>query len=85
MIESMLPELSLPEEDRIICLRDVEESLKSRINGIDAWLSEVGNFCKTEQKHCEEGTVERAYWHHGYMMALRDALDLLKRNSKALC
>jgi len=76
--------MRLSDEDRIIRLSDVREFLKTRADGIDAWLSEVGNCCKTEQKHCEEGTVERAYWHHGYMMALRDALDLIERNSQAL-
>lgn len=69
---------------RIVQLSDIEDSLRKGADGIDSWLKKVGNSCKTEQKHCEEGTVERVYWHYGYMIALRDALDLLKRNSRAL-
>lgn len=30
----------------------------------------------TEQRHLDPGTVECAYWHHGYLMALRDVLNL---------
>jgi len=29
-----------------------------------------------EQKHLDAGTVERAYWHYGYMIALSDVLCL---------
>jgi hypothetical protein len=37
--------------------------------------------CQVEQKHLDAGTPERVYWHYGYLCALRDALDLLKRSS----
>jgi hypothetical protein len=36
-----------------------------------------GDSCFAEQLHCEEGTRERAYWHYGYMVALRDVLGFL--------
>ncbi len=29
------------------------------------------------QEHLDEGTPARAYWHFGYMMALRDLLDIM--------
>jgi hypothetical protein len=29
-----------------------------------------------EQRHLDPGTIERAYWHHGYLAALRDVLAL---------
>jgi len=71
-------------QESLVQLRDVADSLQKRIDGIEAWLSEIGSSCQIEQRHCEEGTVERAYWHYGYMVALRDALDLLKRNAQLL-
>jgi hypothetical protein len=33
--------------------------------------------CFTDQKHLEEGTQERIYWHYGYMVSLRDAVRFL--------
>lgn len=37
----------------------------------------VPDHLKQEQKHLDEGTVERDYWHYGYLMALRDLLGLI--------
>jgi hypothetical protein len=71
-------------QNSLVQLSDVADSLQKRADAIDAWLSEIGTSCKVEQRHCEEGTVERAYWHYGYMVALRDALDLLRRHSQRL-
>ena len=34
---------------------------------------------ETEQKHLEEGTEERIYWHCGYLSALTDVLNQLRR------
>ena len=48
--------------------------IEDRIKGIREWLKKEAPECFTEQKHTEEGTQERIYWHHGYMMGLRDAL-----------
>jgi hypothetical protein len=71
-------------QGRVAELTEIALSLRKRADGIDAWLQEIGNSCKTEQRHCEEGTVERAYWHYGYMVALRDVLDLLQHYSQPL-
>lgn len=71
-------------QNSLVQLSDVADSLQKRADAIDAWLSEIGSSCKVKKRHCEEGTVERAYWHYGYMVALRDALDLLRRNSQRL-
>jgi hypothetical protein len=80
----MPPEAQNLCQDRVINLSEVANLLQKRVDAIDSWLSEIGSSCKVEQRHCEEGTVERAYWHYGYMVALRDALDLLKRNAQLL-
>lgn len=51
--------------------------LRMRADGIDRWLeTNEGHNCKDVQAHLDEGTAERAYWHFGYMMALRDVLRL---------
>ena len=31
-----------------------------------------------DQRHLDMNTSERDYWHYGYLVALRDALDLLE-------
>lgn len=55
----------------------VDEVLKSRLDGIMKWLEENQSECRTEQRHLDEGTQERAYWHYGYAVAIRDVLALL--------
>lgn len=57
---------------------ELKTKMSQRANRLDVWLDQIDAPCKTEQKHCEEGTVERAYWHHGYMMALRDILKQME-------
>jgi hypothetical protein len=72
------------DKDRVVQLRDVVEALRQRADGIDSWLGEIGSLCKSEQKHCDEGTVERVYWHYGYAVAVKDVLDLLLSRSQAI-
>jgi hypothetical protein len=55
--------------------------LIERTKGINEWLMEVRPSCFSEQRHLKEGTVERAYWHYGYMVALSDALRILTGES----
>lgn len=43
------------------------------------WLSDNSPFCFVEQKHLDENTPERAYWHYGSMSALSDATQLIRR------
>ena len=45
-----------------------------RVRELDRWLDEQDVDVRIEQKHLDEGTRERIYWHYGYMVALRDAL-----------
>lgn len=51
--------------------------MRKRADGIEEWLRTTAPECFQEQSHLTEGTRERAYWHYGYMVALRDALRLL--------
>jgi len=52
-------------------------TLQERIDGIRKWMELNAPEVSGDQKHLNEGTIERSYWHHGYMVALRDARNLL--------
>ena len=57
-------------------IRTVDEALDRRINALAEWLEE--NVPEIdEQLQLDDGSRERAYWHYGYLMALRDLRDLL--------
>jgi len=53
------------------------ELIQSRINNISAWLSENAPQCQDQQKHLDDGSSERVYWHCGYVAALCDLQKLL--------
>ena len=55
-------------------MQSLREVLQERLDGINVDGMEAAS---KEQRHTEEGSIERAYWHHGYAMALRDTLLLL--------
>jgi hypothetical protein len=61
----------------------VDEAIDRRIAGLTEWLEEnapeIG-----EQRHLDEGSRERAYWHYGYLIALRDLRDLLRGRRSGL-
>lgn len=57
--------------------RHVDQAIDERIDGLTHWLSANCPRCEHEQTHLESGTSERAYWHYGYLMALRDVRDFL--------
>ena len=49
-----------------------KEYLDDRIKGLKDWLIEQDPNCFKEQKHLDEGTPERIYWHYGQLMTLID-------------
>ena len=51
--------------------------LEARQRELADWLKTNAPQCADDQKHLEEGSQERAYWHYGYMVALRDVLRLM--------
>lgn len=57
-------------------------ALEDRVKGQQEWLLEQNPQIFEEQKHCEEGTVERIYWHYGCRVALLDVLCKLKTLDK---
>jgi hypothetical protein len=50
--------------------------LRDRIHRLELWLAADRHNCEEDQAHLVEGSRERAYWHHGYLVALRDMLAL---------
>ncbi len=63
---------------------DVTDVLASREADLSAWLGDNAPQCASEQTHLDAGTDQRAYWHFGYMMALRDVLALLSGSASTL-
>jgi hypothetical protein len=53
--------------------------LRDKVAALTEWLDTHAPDCATEQAHRQEGSRERAYWHHGYLTALRDTLIMLER------
>lgn len=51
--------------------------IERRIRDTSGWLERNGGNFKTEQRHLDEGTQERIYWHYGYLIALKDAMRFL--------
>jgi hypothetical protein len=58
------------------CFRDIA-AIERRAKDLEEWFEKNAPECRAEQKHLDEGTQERAYWHYGYMTALRDVLRFL--------
>ena len=52
-------------------------AVEKRVSDLKEWLQKNAPESLTEQKHLDEGTQERVYWHYGYMVALRDILKFL--------
>jgi hypothetical protein len=61
----------------------VDQAIEDRINSLTEWLAENAPEC-AEQTHLDEGSPERAYWHHGYLIALRDLQALLRGQRSSL-
>ena len=60
------------------------EAIERRITTLTTWLRETAPECQEEQRHLDDGTPERAYWHYGYLVALRDLRALLNGQKSSL-
>jgi hypothetical protein len=69
-------------EERAATPADPLEGIDRRIAGLTAWLSENAPFCDIDQNHLDGSSVEQAYWHYGYLIALRDVRALIARLAK---
>ena len=54
------------------------DTLDRRIVELRLWLQENAPDTAEMQIHLDADTSERAYWHHGYLVALLDMRELLK-------
>jgi hypothetical protein len=57
------------------------EAISRRVDELTRWLADKAPSCETAQKHLDEGTLEQAYWHYGYLCALRDFVSIVNRRS----
>lgn len=62
---------------------DLMSRINVRLLGIKPWLETNSPEALKEQKHLDEGTSERAYWHAGYMQALQDVRKI-SREARAI-
>lgn len=59
-------------------LTGLELKFAERAEGQRQWISENAPYISHDQKHLNAGTVERAYWHYGYCIALGDVIGQIK-------
>lgn len=52
--------------------------IATRIASLETWLDDEAPYVRFDQDHLEVSSPERAYWHLGYVTALKDALALIK-------
>ena len=58
--------------------------LQERYTDLEEWLAAHAPDCGHAQVHLDAGTPERAYWHYGYAIALKDVLALLTGDASTL-
>ena len=73
-LEALISLLSSAEA-RERTLREALDKLQARANELHSWVA-CSN-AQESQKHLDEDTPERTYWHYGYMVALVDVIRLL--------
>jgi hypothetical protein len=57
---------------------DLHETLKGLLEKrMDALTTGVGEKATRDQRHLQDGSEQRAYWHYGYASALKDVLAIL--------
>jgi hypothetical protein len=64
-------------------IKNADDILLKRITQLKEWLLQNGQGCQHRQAHLDAGSIERVYWHYGYLMALQDVRRLLAGDSKA--
>ena len=65
----------------LIVQTETMQALKKRMTGQKEWLHQDHIEVFQDQKHLDGGSIERAYWHYGYMVALGDIIALLEREN----
>jgi len=62
--------------------REVDRKLKERADSQREWVYSNYPECFVDQKHCEDVSIERGYWHYGSMVALTDVINLIERRTR---
>jgi hypothetical protein len=62
-------------------LPKVTSAIRKRMEGIRKWMADEAPYVTADQRHLDENTPERAYWHYGYQAALSDVLRLIERTT----
>jgi hypothetical protein len=57
------------------------QALSDKAQALTRWLAENAPNCEASQRHLDPGTIEQAYWHYGYLCALKDILALVASES----
>jgi hypothetical protein len=57
------------------------QAISDKARALTRWLAENAPDSQASQKHLDPGTVEQAYWHYGYLCAIRDILSLVESES----
>lgn len=50
--------------------------INDRVRQLSRWLEDESPYVQFDQRHLSDGTSEQAYWHFGYLVALRDVIAL---------
>lgn len=65
--------------------KEIQGKIAKRIKDTEDWLILKHPDIPLGQKHLDEDTDERAYWHYGYLIALKDIQKLIREaDNKAL-
>ena len=56
-------------------------AISDKAEALTRWLAEHAPYCEDSQKHLDQGTSEQAYWHYGYVCAIRDILAIVDPES----
>ena len=62
-------------------MEEIIRRIEERIISHQEFLNEQDRVTIKERKYLDEESPERAYWHYGYLVALRDVSRLLRKDS----
>lgn len=65
-------------------LAAIRTVLKQRAYDLARWLAQTVPDPRKEQRHLDAGSPEWAYWHYGYLVAVRDVHALIQGRRRRL-
>jgi len=64
--------------EKDLTVQEMRALIDERQADLFKWLRAEGREIVEAQAHLKGGSIEQAYWHYGYAIALRDVLQLLE-------